>query len=42
MMLFGVGAIYLVIGALFATIVIPLLALAAMFTAVFGLMWILL
>jgi len=42
MMLIGVGAIYLVLGALFATIVIPLLALSAMFAAVFWLLWILL
>jgi hypothetical protein len=36
MMLLGMGAIYLVIGALFATIVVPLLAIAAMVAAVIG------
>ena len=40
-MLLWVGAIYLVIGALFATIVVPLLALASMVTAICGLLWIL-
>ena len=42
MMFIGLGALYLVIGALFATIVVPLLAMAAMATAFFGLLWILL
>ena len=41
MMLLWVGTICLVIGALFATIVVPLLALASVATALFGLVWIL-
>ncbi len=40
-MLLWVGAICLVIGAIFATVIVPLLALASMVTAVFGLVWIL-
>ncbi|MEJ1964768.1 MAG: hypothetical protein WDO56_25830 [Gammaproteobacteria bacterium] len=42
MMWIGVGALYLVIGALFATIVVPLLAMAAMATVLLGFVWILL
>ena len=42
MMLLWVGAIYLVIGTLFATIIVPLLALASLATALLGLVWILL
>jgi hypothetical protein len=41
MMLLWVGAIYLVIGAIFATIIVPLLALASVATALFGLVWML-
>lgn len=41
-MMWFVGALYLVIGALFATIVVPLLAMAAIATAVIGFAWILL
>jgi hypothetical protein len=41
-MMLWVGAIYLVIGAIFATIIVPLLALASMVAAVFGLVWMLL
>ena len=42
MMLFGLGALYLVAGALFATIVVPLLAVTAMVSTIFGVVWILL
>lgn len=41
MMLFGLGALYLVAGALFATIVVPLLAVTAMVSTIFGVAWIL-
>jgi hypothetical protein len=40
-MLLWVGTIYVVIGAIFATIIVPLLALASMVAAVFGLLLIL-
>ena len=42
MMLFGLGALYLVAGVLFATIVVPLLAVVAMVSTIFGVAWILL
>ena len=42
MMWFGLSALYLVAGVLFATIVVPLLAVMAMVSTIFGVAWILL
>ena len=42
MMFFGVGALCLIAGALFATIVVPLLAVTAVVSTIFGVAWMLL